>query len=153
MEFGTPNMVGIASLWAAQDWIREQGGIDVIHEQEMKLAQQLVDGLRKIEGVVLYCCDSLENHIATITINVDGMEAGNVGIILDVDHNIATRTGLHCAPLVHKQLGIVEIHGGVRFGIGPFNTDAHIKAAVDGVADVAEQARKIKKVNHQPSRS
>lgn len=152
MEFGTPNMVGVASLWAAQDWIESQGGVEAIHEQEMKLTQQLVDGLKQIDGAILYCCDSLENHISTVTINVEGLEAGDVGIMLDVDHNVATRTGLHCAPLVHKQLGLVEIHGGVRFGIGPFNTEQNIKAALEGVAEIAKQAKTMKKVNHQPSR-
>ena len=151
MEFGTPNMVGVASLWAAQDWIEEQGGVEVIHEHEMKLAQRLVDGLKQIDGVILYCCDDLENHISTITINVEDLEAGDVDIMLDVDHNVATRTGLHCAPLVHKQLGIVERHGGVRFGIGYFNTEEHIDAAIRGVAEIAEQAKTMKKVNHQPS--
>jgi selenocysteine lyase/cysteine desulfurase len=57
--------------------------------------------------------------------------------MLDVDHNIACRTGLHCAPLVHRQLGTEAIHGGVRFGIGPFNTEAHIDHAIEGVRSVA----------------
>jgi len=98
MEYGTPNMVGVASLWAAQDWLKEQGGIKTIHSREMNLAQKLVDGFGKIEGVTMYCCDSLENHISTITVNVDGLEAGDVGIMLDVDFDIATRTGLHVRP-------------------------------------------------------
>ncbi len=144
MEFGTPNMVGIASLWAGQEWIDGQGGVGPIHEREMALAQRLVDGLKKIDGVILYCCDNLENHIATMTFNVEGLEAGDVGIMLDVEHNIATRTGLHCAPLVHRQLGIEEIHGGVRFGIGPFNTVEHIDRAIEGVSEIAERAKKMK---------
>lgn len=141
MEYGTPNMVGIASLWAGQDWIEEQGGVERIHAYEMKLARRLVEGLREIEGVTLYCCDSLENHLSTVSMNVEGFEAGDVGIMLDVDHDIATRTGLHCAPLVHKQLGLVERHGAVRFAIGPFNTEAHIDAAIAAIVDIAEQAR------------
>jgi cysteine desulfurase/selenocysteine lyase len=144
MEFGTPNMVGIASLWAAQEWIDGQGGIGPIHEREMALAQRLVNGLNQIDGVILYCCDSLENHIATLTFNVDGLEAGDVGIMLDVEHNIATRTGLHCAPLVHRQLGIEEMHGGVRFGIGPFNTEEHIDRAIEAVTEIAERAKTMK---------
>jgi cysteine desulfurase family protein len=153
MEFGTTNMVGVASLWVAQDWIDEQGGVEAIHAQEMKLAQQLVDGFRRIDGVITYCCDSLENHISTLTINIEGLEAGDVGIMLDVDHNIATRTGLHCAPLVHQQLGLVEIHGGVRFGIGPFNTEQHITAAIEGITEISKQARELNLARHQASGS
>jgi cysteine desulfurase family protein len=145
MEFGTPNMVGVASLWAGLDWIEEQGGVEKIHAQEMALARKLVDGFRQTEGVITYCCDSMDNHISTLTINVEGLEAGDVGIMLDVDFDIATRTGLHCAPLVHKQLGLVGIHGGVRFAVGPFNTEKHIDAAIKAVTEIAARAREMNK--------
>jgi cysteine desulfurase family protein len=143
MEFGTPNMVGIASLWAGQEWLA-QNGVENIHRREMELAQRLVQGLREIEGITLYCCERLENHLSTVTINVDGLEAGEVGTMLDVDHDIATRTGLHCAPLVHQQIGTLQLHGAVRFSIGPFNTVAHIDSAVGALREIArwKKARK-----------
>lgn len=141
LEYGTPNTMGIASLWAGQEWIDSQGGVAAIHEREMVLAKKLVDGLKQIDGVITYCCDSLDNHISTTTINIDGLEAGDVGIMLDVDFDIATRTGLHCAPLVHEQIGTSELHGGVRFSIGAFNTDAHIDAALSALSEIAERAR------------
>ncbi len=140
MEFGTPNMVGVAALWAGQDWLDEHG-VERVHAREMVLARRLVDGLRQIVGVTLYCCDRLENHLPTLTINIDGMEAGDAGTMLDVDHNIATRTGLHCAPLVHEQLGTTAIHGGVRFSIGAFNTEEHVDAAIHAVAETARWSR------------
>jgi cysteine desulfurase family protein len=140
MEFGTPNMVGVAALSAGQDWI-EKTGIENIYAHEIKLARKLVEGFRNIDGVNIYCCDSLENHLSTITMNIEGMDAGDVGIMLDVDHNIAVRTGLHCAPLVHTQIGTLEINGGVRFSIGAFNTEEHIDRAVDAVAEISEFAR------------
>jgi cysteine desulfurase family protein len=145
MEFGTPNLLGIASLWAGQEWIEEFGGVEKIHEQEMRLCRKLVNGLKEIEGAIIYCCDVLERHLSTVLINVEDLEAGDVGIMLDVDYDIATRTGLHCAPLVHKQLGTMERHGGVRFGIGPFNTEEHITVAIEAIEDIAERARNMKK--------
>jgi cysteine desulfurase family protein len=148
MEFGTPNMVGVAALWAGQDWIDERGGVGAIHAREMLLARRLVDGLREIEGVRLYCCASLENHLSTVLMNIDGTEAADVGVMLDVDHNIATRTGLHCAPLVHKQLGTFEIHGGVRFSVGPFNTEEHIDAAIKAAAEISSWSRTRMRTRH-----
>ena len=136
LEYGTPNMVGVAALWAGQDWL-DSRGLENIHAGEMKLAAKLADGLRAIPGVRLYCCESMANHLPTIAMNLEGMEAADVGTMLDVDHNIAARTGLHCAPLAHGQLGTVEIHGAVRFSIGPFNTEEHIDAAIRGVAEIA----------------
>jgi selenocysteine lyase/cysteine desulfurase len=139
LEYGTPNMVGVASLWAGQDWL-DENGIASVHAREMKLAQRLVDGFGRIEGVQLYCCDSLENHLSTILMNLEGVDPGDVGVMLDVDHNIATRTGLHCAPLVHTQLGTVQRDGGVRFSIGAFNTEQEVDAAIAGIADIAQWA-------------
>lgn len=144
LEFGTPNMVGVASLWAAQEWIKEQGGIEPIYEHEMKLAQRLLDGFNQIDGVITYCCDDLEKHLSTLTVNVVGLEAGDVGIMLDVDFEIATRTGLHCAPLVHRQIGTESRHGGVRFAIGAFNTEQHIDRAIEAMTEIAKRAREMK---------
>jgi selenocysteine lyase/cysteine desulfurase len=58
-----------------------------------------------------------------------------------VDHNVITRTGLHCAPLVHEGIGTFEADGAVRFSLGPFNTEAHAEAAVEAVRDIAAYAR------------
>jgi len=136
LEYGTPNVMGIAGLKAGLTWILGKG-VESIHAEEMRLAQILLDGLRGIPRVVLYCLDSLENHIAVLAFNIDGMDAADVGIMLDVDFGIACRTGLHCAPLVHEQMGTDKIHGAVRFGIGPFNTEEHIQAAVAAVGKIA----------------
>ncbi len=141
MEYGTGNTLGIAGLNAGLKWILKQG-VDTLHQREMELTQQLVDGLRAIPGVTLYCQDSLENHIAVIAFNVDSMDAADVGTILDCDFDIACRTGLHCAPLVHEGLGTAARRGAVRFGLGPFTTEEHIAAAIHAVSEVV--AMKIK---------
>ncbi|MFC2165577.1 aminotransferase class V-fold PLP-dependent enzyme [Acidobacteriota bacterium] len=141
LEYGTPNTIGIAGLHAGLKWIEERG-LESIHAHEMKLAAMLRDGLKDIEGVTLYCLEDLSSHISVLLFNVDGFEALNTGTMLDVDHNIACRTGLHCAPLVHEQLGTADIHGAVRFGIGPFNTEDHIQAAIDAVKDIADSQKK-----------
>jgi cysteine desulfurase family protein len=136
LEYGTPNIIGIAGLNAGLKWILAKG-LKTLQEHEMGLARKLRDGLREIPGVTLYCLEDLADHISVLAFNVDGMVAADVGTMLDVDYNIAARTGLHCAPLVHEQLGIAGIHGAVRFGIGPFNTEEHIAAAVRAVGEIA----------------
>ncbi|MDH4218156.1 MAG: aminotransferase class V-fold PLP-dependent enzyme [Candidatus Aminicenantes bacterium] len=141
LEYGTLNTLGVAGLHAGIKWIEKQG-MENIHEQEMRLTAMLRDGLKDVEGVTLYCQDDLADHISIFLFNVDGLEALNTGTILDVDYNIACRTGLHCAPLVHEQIGTAEIHGAVRFGIGPFNTEEHIKIAVGAVKEIAASRRK-----------
>lgn len=141
LEYGTPNVVGIAGLSAGIKWLLARGP-KAIHEHEMNLTRMLRDGLRDIPGVTLYCMDDLADHISVMAFNVDGLDAADVGTMLDVDYNIAVRTGLHCAPLVHEQLGTDKVHGAVRLGIGPFNTEEHIAAAVKAVAEIAALKKK-----------
>jgi cysteine desulfurase/selenocysteine lyase len=136
LEYGTVNLLGVAGLQAGLKWLLAEG-MEKIHHHEMALTEKLVRGLRSIENVVLYCQDELADHIGVVCFNIEGMVAGDAGTMLDVDHNIACRTGLHCAPLVHRQLGTEAIHGGVRFGVGPFNTEAHIDHAIEAVRSVA----------------
>jgi cysteine desulfurase/selenocysteine lyase len=141
MEFGTPNTIGIAGLLAGYEWLEGRGGVDAIYEHEMGLARRLVEGLSDIEGVSLYCADLEREHLPVISFNVEGLEAADVGTMLDVDHNIACRTGLHCAPRVHETMGTNAIHGTVRLSLGPFNTLEHVEKAISAVAEIAEMAR------------
>ena len=136
LECGTMNILGIAGLHAGLTWIREKG-MEAIHEHEMKLIRQLRDGLNRIDNVITYCADDLSDHIGVLSFNIRGFEAVNTGTILDNDYNIACRTGLHCAPLVHKHLGTDKIHGTVRIGVGPFNTRAHIEKAIAAIQEIA----------------
>ena len=132
LECGTLNILGIAGLYAGQKWIKQQT-IEKIHNAEMDLWNKLRKGLQETDGVITYCADNPENHISVLSFNLSGMEAADAGTILDVDYNIACRTGLQCAPLVHQQLGTDKLHGTVRFGIGPFNTEEQIDIAIEAV--------------------
>lgn len=147
LEYGTPNLLGIAGLQAGVKWLQMQE-LENIEKTEMRMLRLLRDGLRKIDGVTLYCQDDLTNHIGVLSFNVDGTEAGEIGTMLDVDYNIACRTGLHCAPMVHEQLGTDKLHGAVRFGIGPFTVESDVEAAISAVAEIT-QLRQTVAANHR----
>ncbi len=136
MEAGTLNVVGVAGLHAGVTWVLNEG-IENIHAREIRLWDKLRRGFQEIDGVTTYCADDTDNQNPVLSINIDGWVAGDAGTMLDVDYNIATRTGLQCAPLVHVQLGTDKIHGTVRFSVGPFNTDEEIDAAITGVREIA----------------
>jgi len=136
LECGTLNLVGVAGLNAGVKWILANG-MEFLHNKEMLLWEKLRNGLQNIENVVTYCADNIENHNAIISFNIKGFEAGDVGTMLDVDYNIAGRTGLQCAPKVHIGLGTDKIHGTVRLSIGPFNTEEHIDKAIEAVKEIA----------------
>ena len=140
LEYGTQNLLGIAGLSCGVDIILEQGGINAVHSREMMLAKTLWDGLRSIEGVTLYCARNLERRTPVFAFNIAGLSPSYVGTRLDVDFDVACRTGLHCAPLVHEDIGTAP-DGAVRFSIG-FNTlpdDVH--AAVEAVRTIASEGQ------------
>lgn len=140
LETGTLNLVGVAGLNAGVMWITGQG-IDNIHRREMQLWDKLRQGIESLDNVTTYCAQSSHNHNPVLSFNINGLEAGDAGTMLDVDHNIACRTGLQCAPLVHRHLGTEQIHGTVRFSIGPFTTAEDIDAAIEAVTEISSIKR------------
>ncbi len=142
LEYGTGNVLGIAGLHAGVEWLTTKG-MDTVHAHERALTGRLRDGLRAIDGVTLYCQDDLTDHIGVLAFNVAGMEAADVGTMLDVDYSIACRTGLHCAPLVHEQIGTAALHGALRFSVGPFNTREQIERAIGAVQEIASARRPV----------
>lgn len=136
LECGTMNLVGVAGLNAGVKWILENG-MESLHKKEIYLYEKLRQGLQSIENVITYCAYNSENHNPIISFNIKGFDSGDVGTMLDVDYNIACRTGLHCAPKVHVGLGTDKIHGSVRLSIGPFNTEEHIDKAIEAVKEIS----------------
>jgi cysteine desulfurase/selenocysteine lyase len=141
MEFGTVNLMGAAGLLAAQRWIAARGGVGAIFDHEMRHARRLRDGLAAIEGVTLYCAGMDRDHLPVFVFNIHGLPADQAGTFLDVEHDVITRTGLHCAPLVHEGLGTFDVDGTVRFSPGIFTTDEEIERAIAAVADLAVYGR------------
>jgi selenocysteine lyase/cysteine desulfurase len=58
-------------------------------------------------------------------------------MILDGDHDIAVRTGLHCAPLVHEDIGTAP-QGAIRFSLGWNTSEQDIDLAIAAMAEVAK---------------
>jgi cysteine desulfurase family protein len=135
LEAGTQNLAGIAGLSAGLKWVQEKG-IDEICRHEMDLLGLLFEGLSDIPGLKMWGPKGMTGRVATLSVTVANYDAQDVGTILDVDYNIQTRTGLHCAPLIHEHHGTTP-RGTVRFSVGPFNTKEHIETAIRAVSEIA----------------
>ncbi len=137
LEPGTPNILGIIGLSAGMRYVERQG-IRNIHAREMSLVRALRDGLASLTGVKMYCAENLDNHTGVITCNVEGLDPGDFAAILDGDFDIATRSGLHCAPLVHEDIG-TSPRGAVRFSFGPFNSAEDVSAVLSAVGAIVNR--------------
>ncbi len=142
MEFGTPNMMGIASLSKGVEFIEAMGGVEEIHHREMDLARPLWEALRELDGngIKLYCCDSLEDRAPVFSFTFDKMDPAQAGARLDVDYSVACRTGLQCAPLVHETIGTIP-DGTIRFSLGPLTVADDVRAGIEAVRELVEEGR------------
>jgi cysteine desulfurase family protein len=131
LEAGTPNGPGIAGLGASCRWLA-QGGIKAVAEHEHGLVRRLADGLGEITGVRLHGWRPDRPHIGVLSFTIEGVDNGELAAILDREHEICLRPGLHCAPAAHRRIGTFP-DGTARVGIGPFNTEADVDALVAAV--------------------
>lgn len=135
LEAGTINVMAIFMLEASLDFVSQS--YTSFYTYEMELLERLKGGLLEIPKIRLFCADCLERHIPVLNCTLKDHKAVDVGAILDGDFGIAVRSGLHCAPLVHQDLGTMP-DGTVRFSLGPFNTKDHIEKAIEAIKEIAE---------------
>ena len=75
-----------------------------------------------------------------MTLNIGEEDSSEISDELAERFSIATRSGAHCAPRLHRCLG-TEDQGAVRFSWSWFNTAEETDAAIAAVAALAEEAR------------
>ena len=112
-EAGTLNMPAIVSLNEGIKYLTQMT-TEKVHKQIQDLTLRLGEVLNSVNARVFGC----NNGIASFEIN--GMSSHVLAGYLD-ECGIATRSGLHCAPLIHKKLGTEE-KGTVRVSLSVMNT-------------------------------
>jgi cysteine desulfurase family protein len=137
LEAGTLNGHGIAGLHAALEYLEEYG-IDNIRKREQELMWRFYEGVKDIENVTIYGDFTTKNRCAIVTLNIGDYDSSEVSDALLTEYSISTRSGGHCAPLMHEALGTVE-QGAVRFSFSHYNTDEEVDAAIQAVQDLARE--------------
>jgi len=143
-EVGTINAHGLAGLNAGLEFIFEVG-IDEIEKREWQLTKAFYDGIKGISGVKVYGDFETGVHkkrLPIVSINIDGMTAGELGTRLESEYDIVTRASIHCAPLMHKFFGTdkAEWDGMVRCSFSYFNTMGEVGLAINAIKEIAKNA-------------
>lgn len=133
-EAGTPNYPGIASLLAGIRYI-EQEGQDKITRKGRDLAALFIMGIVKDPNIILY---TPAPDLPVVSFNIRCLDNDEVGYILAKAYNIITRTGLHCAPLVHERIDGGK--GCVRVSFSYLNKPEECRQAAEAVLEVAAGA-------------
>lgn len=117
-EVGSPNVLAIAGLNAALQWIEETSIAEILkneHENKNKLHQLLI----KYNNIKTFIPSS--ESIGVVSGIFDGYSSDSIGKVLD-KHGVAVRTGLHCSPTAHRFLKTFP-GGTVRFSVSYFTSD------------------------------
>lgn len=131
MEAGTLNTVGIAALREAIDWTNKN--FDKINAKIDKLTKTLFDGFKEIPRLKIYAAEH-----GILLCNFLNTDCVGVADILNAEYGICVRSGLHCAPLAHKELGTLPC-GAIRFGIGYNNTVSDIEKCVEAMEEISNK--------------
>jgi cysteine desulfurase/selenocysteine lyase len=127
-EAGTLHWSGIIGLSAAIQYL-QRVGYDFIHEQETKLREHALAGLKKIPHVQVY---NAKTESAIIAFNIKGVNPQDAATYFN-SQGIAVRSGQHCA---RNMVEYLKTDGTVRWSAYFYNTieevDRFLKAAEDG---------------------
>lgn len=134
-EPASHDIVSITALNASLSWISSTG-MKNIYDHKKKLTEYAAQKLSELSSVTLYLPESLENHIAIISITHSDYRPEELADILDHDFDIAVRSGYHCAPYVHGLIGTENNGGTVRISIGYFNTKDDIDSLISALREL-----------------
>ena len=136
-ESGTCNLPGIIGMAQGVRFVKSRG-VERIYAREMNHIRRIYSRFSRLENVILYT-DYPEDYsyLPVLSFNIDGMDSETVSQKLSDRFNIATRAGLHCAPLAHKSVGTLET-GTVRVSPSVFTTDYDVNSLINAVTFLSQ---------------
>lgn len=135
-EPGSHNTIGIAGLAEGVRYLLGRG-VQTLREHEVALLERFVSGLEEIPCVRLIGPRDASQRVAVFSLVFEGLEPNEAARMLEREHGVLVRAGLHCAPGAHESMGTTALGGTVRLSFGPFTTPADVERALAAIAQVA----------------
>ena len=134
-EAGTPAIAQVIGLGEACRYL-SRVGMNNIEEWDLKLANRLLDGLSEIPDVEIYGPKDPKQRVGLATFNIGDMNPHDVSLTLDLEYDLATRSGHHCALPLMKELYKLN-EGNVRASTYLYNTVEEIDHLISAVEEIA----------------
>jgi len=133
-EAGTLNTPAIAALNEGVKWTDKN--FAALSKNNTKLTAELCYGLKNIGKCIIY---SPENCSGVVSFNLDSIDCSAVADFLN-EREIAVRSGLHCAPLIHRHLCS---SGAVRVSVGHGNKLSDIRKLLQAVESLLCEVSRV----------
>ena len=137
-ESGSHNMVGIAGLLAASEWIMSTG-IETLYKREISLCEQFISEMQKVSNVQIVGPQSTKDRCGVFSL-VFEEPPHVIADLMEETAGIRCRSGMHCAPFAQQTMGTDQLGGTVRVSFGPFHTSEDITNLVEAIAQCAQPA-------------
>ena len=134
-EMGTMNLIGVAGLHAALNWINDIS-ISSLREKEAQNRQRLLEILDDYWFIKVVGNFPKNEYVGIVSCLIDGISSDSAGKIFD-EVGIAVRTGLQCAPLAHEFAGTYPA-GTIRFSVSYFTTEQDFQELISALDHIEE---------------
>lgn len=132
LESGTLNLPAIAGLFEGVRYVR--CNLSAFNKILTEQTEYLIAELNKLPFVTCY---SSPNPAGIVSFSVKNTSSVEVADLLNKNFDIAVRSGIHCAPLLHQYLGTVDV-GLTRVSLSPQNTYREIRFFIKALIDLFE---------------
>ena len=130
---------GIVALNAGVEFLLSTS-IEDIHQKNLLIFNKVISFMQNLPEVVIYGSQTSNNRSpSVISFNIKGYSPEDLGYILQNSFDIVTRSGLHCAPLVHKAVGSYP-HGSLRASWSCFTSEKDIDSFLEAINQICKAA-------------
>ena len=153
-EAGSPNYPGVVGLGKAIDILKEVG-FDKIEAHEKALNKRLIDGLKKLDNVIIYGdSENIDDRVGVVTFNFSDINSFILAHNLSEMGGVATRRGAFCAhPYVWRLMGLtddeiqgfanctdIKTAGMVRVSFGIYNTEDEVDKFLEMMPEIMKES-------------
>ena len=136
--------------------VLKEVGFDAISEHEKVLNRRLINGLKKVDKVLIYGdYENIDDRVGVVTFNFEDINSYVLAQQLSNTGAVATRRGAFCAhPYVWRMMGISDEEaanyencmdrntpGMIRVSFGIYNNEAEVDKFLEILGSILEESR------------
>lgn len=132
LEAGTQNLPGIVALQKSIEFI--ESNKDSIRKKESELTEYFLEKIKEIPFLKLLGTKVSGSRVSLFSMVSDDFAVQGIAEYLEENFGIVVRTGVQCAPLIHRYIGS-EKEGTFRVSLSYFNEKEEIDVLMQALRE------------------